>query len=456
MEPATFQPTMYNPGIQHKSELSSDFIVPHQPIRDAGDIAFEIGLWLSGLESFLRDWDHIPRDNQLLLELSEDWTKEFRLTHSALLICSDLNYQLRKSLNGSDSVGGPAGLRSSSDTNWTGLPDTLSVENCDEFLLILRDIITLNSNFIKAGSLSFDVWKAWKTLLAERLRDSETVQEFTAYANRDGYEYLPADLRILFENKQLSFSDRTDLYAVMSRFAIIIRSLTVVGTMLRNDDPLKSTVIIFAKVYERSQELIDLINSRLSRFNDEGAELFASLDSASYTATLELKKVYQQELVGLVGIRPAPSIHAKVETAYSLINDSFEQILAGFARLIEPGIVVTELFPSIQLKLEQSLSLRSQLWKVLHAVKAAEQNPEKRLLDDLKKRLTSFLDEPIGFLYFKDKETLERFSEEIVAASGNKDIVPILHRFGAYLETLFSLVNMRTVLGAHPFAEPKR
>ncbi len=443
MELVETQSPVCNPGIPYTSELPANFSLPDRPLRDAGHLTFEIGLWLSGLESFLRNWDHISRDNQQTIECTEDWTKEFRLTHSALLICSSLNYQLRKSLSGSK------------DGNRIEMLDTISVEDCDEFILVLRDIITLNSRIIKAESLRFDAWKAWNALLIEKLRNSETVQKFVSYSNRDGLEYLPADLQQVLKGKRLSFSDQADLHEVLSRFAIIMQSLSVVGTMLRNDQPLKTTVLIFAKVHERSQELISFIDNRLTRFKDEGAELFASLDSASYTASLELKKVYQQELTGLVKIRPAPSIHARVETAYSLLNDSFEQILAGFARLIEPGIVVTQLFPSVQLKLEQSLSLRSHLWSVLNAVKAAELKPEKQLLDDLKKKLTSFLDEPIRFLFFKDRETLERFSEEIIATNDSKDLVPILHRFGAYLETLSSLVNMRTVLGDHPFAEGK-
>jgi hypothetical protein len=45
----------------------------------------------------------------------------------------------------------------------------------------------------------------------------------------------------------------------------------------------------------------------------------------------------------------------------------------------------------------------------------------------------------------------ERFSEEIFATGEKKDIVPILHRFGAYIETLLAQVNMRTVLAIHPF-----
>jgi hypothetical protein len=76
-------------------------------------------------------------------------------------------------------------------------------------------------------------------------------------------------------------------------------------------------------------------------------------------------------------------------------------------------------------------------------------------VDAVRKELTAFMHEPANFLFFKDRETLERFTEEVFATSENKDLVPILHRFGAYLETLFGLVNMRTVLASHPFVESK-
>ena len=238
------------------------------PIRSADQLVFEAGLWLSGLESFLTSWNHIARDSQQSPELAEDWTKEFRLTHSALLICSSLNYELRRSLSAGSRPAGEVSL------------DAVAVDDCDEFILVLRDLITLNSNFIKADSLKFDAWKSWSALLIEKLRGSETVRRFVALSERDGLAYLPPDLQKLLEVKQLSFSDRADLYAVLSRFAVIMRSLSVVGSMLRRDEPLKTTVLIFAKVHEQSQELINFINNRLARFKDEAAELFASLDSA--------------------------------------------------------------------------------------------------------------------------------------------------------------------------------
>ncbi len=57
----------------------------------------------------------------------------------------------------------------------------------------------------------------------------------------------------------------------------------------------------------------------------------------------------------------------------------------------------------------------------------------------------------VRFLFYKDTETVERFIEEILVTKQNKDLVPILHRFGAYLDTLFGQVNLRAVLADHPF-----
>ena len=84
-------------------------------------------------------------------------------------------------------------------------------------------------------------------------------------------------------------------------------------------------------------------------------------------------------------------------------------------------------------------------------MKAAEQAPDKKNLDEVSEELREFLDRTISFLFHKDREVFERFSEEIFATGEKKDIVPILHRFGAYIETLLAQVNMRTVLAIHPF-----
>ena len=58
------------------------------------------------------------------------------------------------------------------------------------------------------------------------------------------------------------------------------------------------------------------------------------------------------------------------------------------------------------------------------------------------------------YLMYKDWEALERFAEEIDSARDAGELSRTLHRFEAYLETLFGQVNMRAVLADHPF-DPK-
>ncbi len=445
MERAASQTPFYNSGITYSTALLAKDSFSNPAGEQSEELAFELGLWLAGLESFLNTWDHSPAEKHRPAESTRDWTKEFRLTHSALLICSRLNFRIKKTLLAENSK---------SHTNGPGpAAETISLEDSDEFASFLRDTITLNGSFIQSEPLEFNVWKAWSGLLFEKLQASRAVGRFVGQAGRLADEHIPENLQKLLQSKPISFADRADFELILPRFAKILRCLSIVGRMVKDDEPLKPTLLIFSKIYEDSQELINYINNRLARFPDETANLFNSLDSASYSASLELKKVYQQELTGLIGIRPSPSIYARIETSYALLNDSFEQILAGFACLIEPGIAVNEVFPHFQRKLDQSLTLRKHLWQVLQAVKAAEKNPDKHSLTDLHGQITLFVAEPIRYLFFKDKETFERFSEEVFATTDKKDLVPILHRFGAYLETLFGQINMRNVLSAHPFDE---
>lgn len=408
-------------------------------VFDPEELSFELGLWLAGLSSFVRsggqafDTKNVPEPTQ------RDWAKECRLTHAALLKCSKLNFRLRKAVASQDA--GPAA------------PQTdlrISTTDLDAFTLVLRDSIVLNESVLRGGKLGFADWRSWADTLSEKLVSSPVQQHLVNASQRSGENFLPARLRHLLSRHSIPFAEDVDLQVILPKFGMVLGALNVVAGLLKRDEPLKPSLVIFAHVYEHTRDLVAHMNNRLSRFPAEGATMFDSLDSASYTASLELKKVYSQELTGLVGLRPVPAVFARVETACELLSDSFRQILAGFASVIEPGIELSELFPNFQTKLERSLALRKHLSQLLRAIQEAEQKPEKNLLERAAGELRSFLGATAPFLYHKDKETFERFAEEVFATTEKKDIVPILHRFGAYLETLLAQVNMRTVLAGHP------
>ncbi len=57
-------------------------------------------------------------------------------------------------------------------------------------------------------------------------------------------------------------------------------------------------------------------------------------------------------------------------------------------------------------------------------------------------------------LMYKDWESFDIFVEELSRTRDVAEALPLMHRFGAYLDTLFGQVNMRAVLKDHPFDPP--
>ena len=314
----------------------------------------------------------------------------------------------------------------------------------------LRDITLLSEPLLRQKDNSTAEYNALRNVIAERLRDLPAVASLKAAADAAGAKNLPKVLLDLTQTAELD-PEQAELALVLPRFAQVLKYLDVVGGMLDRDEPLKPSILIFSRVNEMIFELTTFINNRLERFPDAEADMFASLDAASYTASMELKKVYAQELAGVSELRPAPSIYARTETAYALLHDGFQLILAGFTKIVDPAADLLTVFPEFGVKREQSLVLRRELDGLIKTVQTAENEPEDRRIDALKGSIREFMLEPAGYLFFKDTETVERFVEEITITRSNKDLVPLLHRFGAYLDTLLGQVSLRAV-----FAEEVR
>ena len=453
MDTAVITPEIINTAEVSIIEAEEELVVPAVPVASAGELIFELGLWLSGLESFLNIQNHAFGEENRVKAASRDWTKEFRLTHSTLLQCSSLNFKLAQALKtGSAADEDEAELLAGAN----GDDRAFEIKSEDIFSLSmsLKEAILLSEGLLRAAPLKFGEWTAWSKSLTEKLKKVPAFEKLIKSAEKTGEHFLPAQLETLLKAKSLSAATEADLKLVLPRFGRILKWLNIIAQMVKQDKPLKPALLIFARVYEQVQELTEYINNRLLRFQNEEDDLFGALDGAVYVASIELKKVYLHELTGLIDIRPTPLVRAKIESAQGLLNDSFQQTLVSFAWLIDPTIEAKGLFPAFQTKLEQSLALRESLWRVMTEVQSAEKNPETYPIDKLVKKLNFFTESNMRFLMYKDWETVERFVEEILKTQNKKDLTPILHRFGAYLETLFGQVNMRGVLAEYPFQPP--
>lgn len=380
--------------------------------RNVDDTAAELGIWLSGLESFLAV---PPTTGEPAIHL--------RLVASVVERCIRLSLRARL---GQD-VGGQ-----------------------DELDRVLRESLQLSRGLEHGGAIASGEFAAWGRILSDRLRGVPAFYELIGSAEATGEQYLPEPLKG-FAAAPPKTEEDADLALVLPRFAKILKWLSVVGRMLENDEPLKPALLIFSRVNEQIVELIGSLDNHLTRSSNEETELFSSLDAASYTSGIALRKVFSPEFDGLHSVRPAPTIYASVETAYAMLNESCQQILAGLAKLIDPLVVDSALFPASKVNFERSLVLRQEIYSLIELTRSAESNPEAAQLASLSQGLTQFTDGTSRFLFYKDIETFERFVEEILVTKQTKDLVPILHRFGAYLETLFGHINLRSALKDHPF-----
>lgn len=451
MDAAVIETSVFNLTNPPVMNLAETEAVPLASELDAKELAFELGLWLSGLENFLNVRNHSLADESRARVSTRDWTKEFHLTHSTILLCSGIVFRLGKALKDKKSATQDDVLSLDADEE----DFNVSPEEIFKLAAVLKDAVLLSEGLLRAAPLKFGEWTAWSNSLSERFRQTEAFEKLIVAAEKTGEQFLPARITQLLETTKLSFSTEADLNLILPRFAKILKWLSVIERMLEKDEPLKPSLLIFSRIREQIREMMDYVNNRLLRFADESDALFGALDGASYAASIELRKVYNHELAGLSELRQTPLIYAKIETAFALLNDSFQLTLINFAQVIDPNVQAFDIFPKIKTKFEQSQILRRELWKILKEVKKAEENPDKYPLPELHKNLTNFSGGALKILFYKDRETVERFIEEVLITTDKKDLVPILHRFGAYLETLFGQVNMRVVLANHPFEYEK-
>lgn len=423
------------------------------PVILIDDVAINLGIWLSGLHSFLQIRNYSFGDNNRAKASTRDWTKEFHLTNSTLLLCSKLNLQILKFLENQKSTA--SSLNNAAEGVAQPPKFDFNFEEISRLAETLKHSILLNEALLRSAPLKFTEWIAWSSALSDKLKQAGATQKIILNAELAGERFLPQEMQNILQSKEIPFAMEADLRIILPRIAKVLKWLNVVEQMLNKDEPLKPTLLLFARIYEQTQEMISYINNRLLRFSDEEDPIFGALDSTIYAASIESRKVFNFELAGLTEIRQAPRIYAKIETSYALLNDSFQQTLVNFAQLIEPNVVANKVFPNFQTKLEQSLALRKNLWSIQLEVQKVEQNPETSSTEELYEKLNNFLRENLRYLFYKDCETVERFAEEVLRITNKNDLVPILHRFGAYLETLLGQVNMRTVLANHPFDYPK-
>ncbi|HEX8501277.1 MAG TPA: hypothetical protein VF659_11910 [Pyrinomonadaceae bacterium] len=416
--------------------------------------AQELAVWLRSLQSFFNA-ANLPLGEAERAAIGERSFKcETGVVRDALVRCLHL---LGSVAHGEPPSGPPAGddaaaARTAPGADREGGRGSLGLVGAKDSLAELADVFKdacrLCDALLEAQAVGFAAWSSIGSILERELRRSEAAGLIVAAGH--GADAADLQERLVALAHGLMPDDLgEDLLEIFQAFSRLLTHLRFVELSLKGDAQLKRLLPVFTLIHEETRALLDFIEGRALRVEGVGSGASEILDGTAYAVRMEMRKAFEHELTGLCTLRQPPHLFAKVENAAGLLRDCYQQSVVALAQSFDPSLDGAGLFRSFRTKLEQSLELRRELWGLVRLVRqsSAEGAHAPRVLE----ALAAFGEGGQRYLMYKDWESLERFAEEVETARGAGELSRTLHRFEAYLETLFGQVNMRAVLADHPF-----
>lgn len=406
----------------------------------------ELAVWLRALQCFFDIADHPLADSERASIPERSFKCETAVVRDVLVRCLHL---LGTVARGTDSV--ESDEEPSTHAAREASPAFAGVKtSLGDLSDVLRDACGLAESLLESPSVAFAAWSGLGGVVERELRRSDAAALIVA-AGEDGdasplQEALQARARALASDE---LSD--DVAAIFSGFTRLLALLDFVGRSLARDGQLKRLLPVFTLVQADTRELLDFIEERALKVADVERGAREILDGTAYAVRMELRKAFEHELVGFCSTRQPPQLFARVENAAGLLRDCYQQSIVALAQSFDPALDGTRLFQSFETKLEQSLVLRRELWRLIRLVRRPALGSEPPTQAAVVEQLNDFREQSQRYLMYKDWEPLERFQEEIESARATAQLEQTLHRFEAFLETLFGQVNMRVVLAPHPF-----
>jgi hypothetical protein len=422
---------------------------------------FELEMWLKCFDRFFRIKNHPLSEQELKDIVRRDFSEELKIVRNVTLRMSYLASEIMSE----DSIG----IKRFNSYIESQLRRAHSMDQNIESLLMqptpedslalltesLADLRVLIDDLIRLPNVSFQTFTSIGKLINREIKRCRYIELLIAYKFKPEYDRIDnprlATIIKSIENDLL----RQDMAKVFLEFFRLLRYLDFISTDLSHDRPLKDSLLIFSLINSEAQLLIEFMETRLLKIANLSSQVYNAIDACIYAMQMDLKKVFGRELVGFVYLRQAPPIFAKVENSHGLLRDCFQQSIVSLVQIFEPNFDGTELLDSFQTKLEQSLRLRLDIWRLLCANRKFEAAPDDNKVTALIDQMAVFRDNSLKYLMYKDWDDFEKLLEETIMARSLEEFLKVLHVFSTFIEALLGQINMRAVLASHPFDYPE-
>ena len=309
----------------------------------------------------------------------------------------------------------------------------------------LVDLRSLMDELVKSPEVTFQTFTSIGRLINREIKQCRYVEMLVAFKFKVQYDRVEnpsiAALIKSIDHEAL----RQDVAKVFLELFRLLRYLDFVEKDLMDDRPLKNSLLVFSLINSELRMLFDFLETRVCKHPGIQGTTVEILDATIFALSQEIKKVFSHELVGLVYLRQAPPIYARVENSHGMLKNSLQQAIVQISQAFDPHFDGSSIFSNPMTRLEESKKLINEISILISRIVSFE-DADHELYPSIMKSFDEFRENSLKYLMFKDWEEFENFMEEITASKTHESLKFALHRFQIFLEALAAEVNKRAVL----------
>lgn len=428
---------------------------------------FELEMWLKSFQSFFIIKNHPFLEQELKEAIRKNFSEELKIARSAILRMSYLANQLIDEKNVVEKTLGTYYENlfqnvSSFDQNI----DILLLQPTPEDSLALltesfADVCTIIDSLIKIDNtsrinvISFQAFVSIGKLILRDIKRSYYISLLMNYKFKSLYDRIENEYLAKIIESIDNESIRQEIVKILLGFFRLLKYLDFIALDLTQDRPLKNCLPIFILIKIEAYQLIHTMEHKILNIADIPQSVSNSVDGCIYALQMDLKKVYGRELLGLIGLTQAPPIYAKIENSHGLLRDCFQQSVVTILQIFESEFDGLKIFNSFQTKLDQSLRLRLDIWRLLSSFRKFQSAQSESKINDINDQITIFRESSLKYLMYKDWDDFEKMTYQAMSTRVLEDFSKVIHVFATFLEALLGQINMRAVLANHPFDYPE-
>ena len=420
---------------------------------------FELEMWLRSFERFFRIKNQPLSEKETKQLALRNWSEELRLVDNVILravhICTSILTEDQVNLARFDKY--VEGYLKKDDVVDPYLEKLVRQSTPEAGLSLLRetleDLHIVLMDLTRLSRIPYSSFSAVGKMLYREIRRSQILsllidKKFKPVHDRIQSPAIATLIRAIPEP-----NERKQAAKVFLELFRLLHYLDYADPAQADEAQLKNTILIFSLTTSETRLLLSYLERRVLKALSPDSPAFALYDSFVYCLPFELKKVINTELLDISVTRQPDIVRARVENSHGILRDCFQQSVVQLAQAFDSKVEGLDIFPDFTAKLEQSLSLRDSLARLIRAVRRFQAGREEAMAIAMKDEISRFYDHNMKDLMYRDWSGFELFFIEILKCTSLPALAQISHRFETFLMTLYREVQKRSILQNVPVPE---